>query len=39
MKTKRRWLLPEAIEDILPRQAARIETLRRRLLDEFRVNG
>ena len=35
----RRWLLPEAIEDVLPAEAARIEALRRRLLDLFRVNG
>ena len=32
----RRWLLPEAIEDILPPEAARIEALRRRILDGFR---
>jgi ATP phosphoribosyltransferase regulatory subunit len=30
-----RWLLPEYIEDILPAEAMRIETLRRRLLDLF----
>jgi len=30
-----RWLLPEHIEDILPQEAARIEMLRRRLLDLF----
>src|SRR5262245_7373059 len=35
----RRWLLPESIEDILPAEAARIETLRRRMLDAFRVSG
>ena len=35
----RRWLLPEAIEDVLPRDAARIEALRRRLLDEFGRHG
>jgi len=34
-----RWLLPEAIEDVLPRDAARIEVLRRRLLDEFALHG
>lgn len=34
-----RWLLPEAIEDVLPRDAARIEALRRRLLDEFSRHG
>ena len=31
----RRWLLPEAIEDILPFDAARIEALRRRMLDSL----
>ena len=35
----RRWLLPEAIEDVLPRDAVRIEALRRRLLDEFSRHG
>jgi ATP phosphoribosyltransferase regulatory subunit len=35
----RRWLLPEAIEDILPVEAARIEALRRRMLDGFRAHG
>lgn len=35
----RRWLLPEAIEDILPAEASRIERLRRRMLDAFRGHG
>lgn len=35
----RRWLLPEAIEDVLPGDAARIESMRRRLLDEFSLHG
>ncbi|MBI3525056.1 MAG: ATP phosphoribosyltransferase regulatory subunit [Betaproteobacteria bacterium] len=35
----RRWLLPEAIEDVLPTEAWHLETLRRRLLDEFRCHG
>ena len=30
-----RWLLPEHIEDILPAEAMRIESLRRRILDLF----
>jgi len=34
-----RWLLPEAIEDVLPRDAARAEFLRRSLLDEFSRHG
>jgi ATP phosphoribosyltransferase regulatory subunit len=33
------WLLPEYIEDVLPAEAARMEELRRRLLDLFRVHG
>jgi ATP phosphoribosyltransferase regulatory subunit len=33
------WLLPEAIEDLLPVEAAQVEVLRRRLLDEFAVHG
>ena len=35
----RNWLLPEYIEDILPAEAARIERLRRRVLDLFEVRG
>ncbi len=35
----RAWLLPEYIEDILPAEAARIERLRRDILDLFRVHG
>src|SRR5205085_10277704 len=35
----RAWLLPEYIEDILPPEAARIERLRRVLLDLFDVHG
>lgn len=35
----RRWLLPEAIEDVLPREALRIESMRRRILDEFVAHG
>jgi ATP phosphoribosyltransferase regulatory subunit len=35
----RNWLLPEYIEDVLPAEAARMETLRRRLLDLFKVHG
>src|SRR5438132_14187619 len=30
-----KWLLPEYIEDILPAEAMRIETLRRKILDLF----
>ena len=37
--SSRRWLLPEAIEDVLPDEAAQIEALRRSLLDLFRGHG
>jgi ATP phosphoribosyltransferase regulatory subunit len=33
------WLLPEYISDALPQEAARIERLRRSVLDLFRVHG
>jgi len=33
------WLLPEAIEDLLPEEARQVEALRRRLLDEFARHG
>jgi len=33
------WLLPEAIEDLLPAEAAQVEHLRRQLLDEFLRHG
>jgi ATP phosphoribosyltransferase regulatory subunit len=35
----RNWVLPEYIEDILPPEARRIESLRARLLELFRVHG
>jgi ATP phosphoribosyltransferase regulatory subunit len=35
----RRWLLPEAIEDVLPAEAGKLEALRRRLLDIFDRHG
>ena len=35
----RNWLLPEFLEDVLPAEAERIELLRRRLLDLFKVHG
>jgi ATP phosphoribosyltransferase regulatory subunit len=35
----RNWLLPEFIEDVLPAEAARVEHLRRQLLDLFKVHG
>jgi len=33
------WLLPESIEDLLPAEAAQVESLRRRLLDAFAGHG
>jgi ATP phosphoribosyltransferase regulatory subunit len=35
----RNWLLPEYIEDIMPAEASSIESLRRQLLDLFKVHG
>ncbi len=35
----RNWLLPEYVEDVLPAEAARMELLRRRLLDLFNSHG
>lgn len=35
MPTVDRWLLPDGIEEVLPEEAARIETARRNLLDLF----
>lgn len=34
-----RWALPEYIADVLPLEAARVEYLRRALLDAFRAHG
>jgi len=34
-----RWGLPDFIQDVLPDEAARLEELRRRLLDAFRARG
>ena len=39
MAAMRNWLLPEFIEDVLPAEASRIEYLRRKLLDLFKVHG
>lgn len=39
MMAMRNWLLPEYIEDVLPAEAARLEALRRQLLDLFKVHG
>ena len=37
--TMQKWLLPEYVEDILPVEAARVEKLRRRILDLFFSHG
>ncbi len=34
-----RWLLPEGIEEVLPKEAKRLEQLRRKLLDNFETWG
>lgn len=34
-----RWLLPEGIEEVLPKEAKRLEQLRRKLLDGFETWG
>ncbi len=39
MSTKDRWLLPDGVEEILPAEARRVESLRRRLLDLFETWG
>jgi ATP phosphoribosyltransferase regulatory subunit len=35
----RAWLLPEHLADVLPAEAARIETIRRRMLDQASLRG
>ncbi|SFM30274.1 ATP phosphoribosyltransferase regulatory subunit [Halopseudomonas yangmingensis] len=39
MPTVDRWLLPDGIDEVLPAEAARIESARRRLLDLFSAWG
>ena len=39
MTQAERWLLPDGVEDILPERAARIETVRRRLIDLYKRWG
>ncbi|PCI70976.1 MAG: ATP phosphoribosyltransferase regulatory subunit [Piscirickettsiaceae bacterium] len=36
---KNNWMLPEGIEELLPDEAARLETMRRELLDLFKAWG
>lgn len=39
MPGQERWLLPEGIEEVLPEEAQRLETMRRQTLDLFRSWG
>ncbi len=39
MSTEDRWLLPEGIEEVLPPQAARLEGLRREIIDLYSTWG
>jgi len=39
MTTKKHWILPEGIEEVLPEQAARFEAMRRLLLDLYATWG
>lgn len=39
MTTKKHWILPEGIEEVLPEQAARFESMRRLLLDLYATWG
>lgn len=39
MTTKKHWILPEGIEEVLPEQAARFEAMRRLLLDLYSTWG
>ena len=39
MSGKDRWLLPEGIEELLPHEARRVESMRRRVIDLFHTWG
>jgi ATP phosphoribosyltransferase regulatory subunit len=39
MSVRERWLLPDGIEEVLPPEADALESLRRRILDQFRGWG
>ena len=39
MDTAKRWLLPDGVEDLLPEEAARLEFLRRHILDLYAAWG
>ena len=39
MTSAKRWLLPDGVEEILPAEAHKLETLRRQLLDLYESWG
>ncbi len=39
MSFKQRWMLPEGIDELMPEQAAQLETLRRKLIDKMQGWG
>ena len=39
MTSADRWLLPDGVEEVLPQEAGRLETLRRRILDVYTTWG
>jgi ATP phosphoribosyltransferase regulatory subunit len=39
MSLRERWLLPEGIDELMPDQAAQLETLRRKLVDKMQGWG
>lgn len=39
MSIKQRWLLPEGIDELMPEQAAQLESLRRQLIDKMKSWG
>ncbi|MFW5426867.1 MAG: ATP phosphoribosyltransferase regulatory subunit [Methylophagaceae bacterium] len=39
MSLKQRWMLPEGIDELMPEQAARLELLRRKLIDRMQSWG
>ena len=39
MNSAKRWLLPDGVEEILPEEAHKLETLRRGLLDLYESWG
>ena len=39
MDNTKRWLLPDGVEEILPQDAGKLESIRRELLDLYRSWG